>query len=243
MNEDPSLPSSYVKMEGDSEMDYLAAFDPIDPQLGLSQQDDGIAPEKLSQFALSTPAWDNSDNLSLENFDSFDAAFGMASVPSESNNTATPSEASKKSRASSKSSAPSVEPASTALKPGKRKRAKPEDSEAAGNDVTKRSQSLKRNRIAASKCRQKKKVWQNTLEERKGELERRHAALQRDYNELLGEASQLKNSLMVHSGCGDPSIDAWIEKAAIEYIAKSTAQQPEEWAAGAGNAGRHGRNG
>jgi hypothetical protein len=75
---------------------------------------------------------------------------------------------------------------------------------------SKRDQSLRRNRIAASKCRQKKKEWQSNLEVRKGELESKNAALVREYTELLAEATAIKNTLMSHASCQDANIDTWL---------------------------------
>jgi hypothetical protein len=71
-------------------------------------------------------------------------------------------------------------------------------------------QSLRRNRIAASKFRQKKKERQSNLETRKGKLESKNSALVREYTKLLAEATAIKNTLMSHASCQDANIDTWL---------------------------------
>ncbi|KAF7560497.1 hypothetical protein G7046_g3634 [Stylonectria norvegica] len=87
-----------------------------------------------------------------------------------------------------------------------------------------RYQFLERNRIAASKCRKKKKEWVSDLEETKYWLEQQHTNLQREYNGLVNEVSQMKNHLMAHASCNDPNIDGWLEMEARKFIQKSTAR-------------------
>jgi hypothetical protein len=78
--------------------------------------------------------------------------------------------------------------------------------------------SLERNRIAASKCRQKKKEWLTDLEANKSKLEKQHKSLFGDTTKMLDEVTQLKNFLMMHAGCSDPNIDGWINNEANTYI-------------------------
>ncbi|KAK3185875.1 transcription factor [Lecanicillium sp. MT-2017a] len=81
-----------------------------------------------------------------------------------------------------------------------------------------RNRSLERNRIAASKCRQKKKEWLSDLEANKSRLESQYKSLHGEYNELLDEVTKLKNFLMTHASCNDPNIDGWINNEANTYI-------------------------
>ncbi|CAG9955393.1 unnamed protein product [Clonostachys rosea f. rosea IK726] len=85
----------------------------------------------------------------------------------------------------------------------------------------KRNKYLERNRLAASKCRHKKKEWVQNLEETRGILETKHHSLQREYSALTEEVSQLKNFLMAHSGCNDANIDQWIQAEARQFARKS----------------------
>ncbi|KAL4779481.1 hypothetical protein BJX76DRAFT_76739 [Aspergillus varians] len=71
-----------------------------------------------------------------------------------------------------------------------------------------------RNRLAASKCRQKKKM-QNTQLERKYEYERmRREELTRTVNSLRDAVVEAKNALLAHSECGHESIKTYIERSA-----------------------------
>ncbi|KAH6611601.1 bZIP transcription factor [Trichoderma cornu-damae] len=85
-------------------------------------------------------------------------------------------------------------------------------------DAAQRSKNLERNRIAASKCRQKKKEWVLELEETKSGMELRHTNLRMEYFQLLDEVTRIKNHLMAHATCNDPNINFWIEKEALKYV-------------------------
>ncbi|KAM7195985.1 transcription factor atf21 [Rhypophila sp. PSN 637] len=90
-----------------------------------------------------------------------------------------------------------------------------------GEEEQKRSKFLERNRIAASKCREKKKQYVSDLEETKIGLEMQHAHLQMEYNGLLGEVSGLKHHLMAHAKCNDPNIDRWLDNEARRFVQTS----------------------
>ena len=96
-----------------------------------------------------------------------------------------------------------------------------------------RNRSLERNRIAASKCRQKKKEWSSDLEVNQSKLEKQYKSLHGEYNELLGEVTQLKNFLMIHAGCNDPNIDGWISNEASSYIRRLSQNAGTQGAAAA----------
>ncbi|KAK4168963.1 transcription factor atf21 [Cladorrhinum sp. PSN259] len=85
-------------------------------------------------------------------------------------------------------------------------------------DEHKRNKFLERNRIAASKCREKKKMYVSELEETKIGLETQHAHLQMEYNGLLGEVSGLKHHLMAHAKCNDANIDRWLNNEARRFV-------------------------
>jgi cyclic AMP-dependent transcription factor ATF-2 len=102
--------------------------------------------------------------------------------------------------------------------PKKRKARKVrKESNTAENDQ-KRSKFLERNRIAASKCREKKKQYVSELEEAKIELETKHAHLQIEVNELMSTVGLLKDQLMAHAKCNDPNIDQWIHNEARRFV-------------------------
>ncbi|KAK0720497.1 hypothetical protein B0H67DRAFT_643747 [Lasiosphaeris hirsuta] len=105
--------------------------------------------------------------------------------------------------------------------PPKKKKARKPKKEAPEEEEHKRSKFLERNRIAASKCREKKKQYVSDLEETKIGLETQHAQLQMEYNGLLGEVSGLKHHLMAHAKCNDPNIDRWLSNEARRFVQTS----------------------
>jgi hypothetical protein len=103
------------------------------------------------------------------------------------------------------------------------------ESETEHLDNPKRHQALERNRLTASKCRQRKKNLTQALEETKADLEKRRRALQGIYNSLLEEMSKVKNQLMLHSGCRDANIDNWIEREASRFVYRDPLLQTNAW--------------
>ncbi|KAK2616660.1 hypothetical protein QQS21_000483 [Conoideocrella luteorostrata] len=93
--------------------------------------------------------------------------------------------------------------------------------------LNRHERSLERNRVAASKCRSRKKVWTERLEEKKSDLEAMRNELQTEYFNLLEESSQLKNHLIGHAGCQDPNIDVWINHEASKYALRLSVENPQ----------------
>lgn len=75
-----------------------------------------------------------------------------------------------------------------------------------------RSRFLERNRVAASKCRQKKKVWIDKLELQLREQHARRNSLQLLVESLKTEAFYLRVEMMSHTRCSSPSIKRRIEQ-------------------------------
>lgn len=82
------------------------------------------------------------------------------------------------------------------------------------NDLeqVRRSRFLERNRVAASKCRQKKKVWIDKLELQLREQHARRNSLQLLVESLKNETFYLKVEMMAHSRCSNPSVKRRIEQ-------------------------------
>ncbi|KAL7816144.1 hypothetical protein V8C26DRAFT_93027 [Trichoderma gracile] len=95
------------------------------------------------------------------------------------------------------------------------KRSRRRRSEAEKKDIIKQ-----RNRVAASKCRQKKKEKVDELKEMKSSLERRNSELQLEYQRLRQELGEVKSHLIRHTDCNDPNIDRWVENEAKCYVQK-----------------------
>lgn len=86
---------------------------------------------------------------------------------------------------------------------------KPED--------VKRSKFLERNRVAASKCRQKKKEWTQNLENRARELQKNNNQLRMVVNSCRQEVLFLKGELLKHSECECESIQTFIKSGANNF--------------------------
>ncbi|KAG7466852.1 hypothetical protein MATL_G00146830 [Megalops atlanticus] len=78
---------------------------------------------------------------------------------------------------------------------GRRRRAMSEDPD------EKRRKFLERNRAAASRCRQKRKVWVQSLEKKAEDLSSMNGQLQNEVTLLRNEVAQLKQLLLAHKDC------------------------------------------
>lgn len=75
-----------------------------------------------------------------------------------------------------------------------------------GDAKSQRAKFLERNRIAASKCRQRKKEQTMDLESRFQEQSRKKDELMTKFSQLRLEVLELKNEVLKHAGCDDMSI-------------------------------------
>uniref|UniRef100_A0A8C7DNF8 cAMP responsive element binding protein 5 n=2 Tax=Oncorhynchus kisutch TaxID=8019 RepID=A0A8C7DNF8_ONCKI len=64
-----------------------------------------------------------------------------------------------------------------------------------------RQKFLERNRAAATRCRQKRKVWVSALEKKAEELTHNNMQLQNEVTTLRSEVGQLKQILLTHKDC------------------------------------------
>lgn len=71
-----------------------------------------------------------------------------------------------------------------------------------------------KNRLAASKCRKKKKVEERQLEERRRMLQVQNTILQDSADALRSEVLMLKHEILRHSSCNFPPINSYIAGAA-----------------------------
>jgi len=111
--------------------------------------------------------------------------------------------------------------------PRKRRTRKTKRETVSAEDEEKRNRFLERNRMAASKCREKKKLYVMELEEAKNGLEQKNARLQFERDSLVLEIGQLKHQLMAHASCNDPNIDTWINREARKYVEESAGREEE----------------
>ncbi|KAM0269653.1 hypothetical protein ACHAQH_009673 [Verticillium albo-atrum] len=118
---------------------------------------------------------------------------------------------------SSRSTDPSAEPPPSPPKKQQKRKKAPSGSTQPIKEDPKRDVFLQRNRVAASKCRQKKKEWMSDLQDTKQDLENQNMQLHAEYNGLLGEITSLKDQLMSHAACNDRNIDLWLEAEARRF--------------------------
>ncbi|NWQ70214.1 ATF7 factor, partial [Neopipo cinnamomea] len=91
---------------------------------------------------------------------------------------------------------PQVSPAQpTPSTGGRRKRTVDEDPD------ERRQRFLERNRAAASRCRQKRKLWVSSLEKKAEELTTQNIQLSNEVTLLRNEVAQLKQLLLAHKDC------------------------------------------
>lgn len=64
-----------------------------------------------------------------------------------------------------------------------------------------RQRFLERNRAAASRCRQKRKVWVGSLERKAEDLATMNVSLTNEVGLLRNEVTQLKQLLLAHKDC------------------------------------------
>lgn len=212
---------------------HMASFVPLDPRLVLAS--DTVGPNQLSAASLAqlnTPdvAWGNvfgQASLDVFPYLHIDVATGQDQTGDRRHASSSPADDNDVSPLAHTISSTSLrqKPSSQLPKPAHRgPRGDSSSTGTVGEDKAKRTESLKRNRMAASKCREKKKVSQHNLEEQKSDLEAQNSRLQREYNELLEEVSQMKNYLMVHAGCDDNRIDRWIKGEATRFVHAKTSK-------------------
>lgn len=146
------------------------------------------------------------------------SSYGRGSVGTRSSTNSIPSVSEPKTMVVARNSSPPHKRRSRQTK--STRSIKEEDDEEEDGDGTpdKRQKFLEKNRIAASKCREKKKRWVHDLEHNKSELERQNFELRLEHRNLINELSQTKSMLMNHSACKDPNIDRWLDNEARRIV-------------------------
>lgn len=111
-------------------------------------------------------------------------------------------------------------PSGPILPPRRRRprKPKPKPQLSMEEEEAKKNKTLERNRIAASKCREKKKDWTKDLEETKIGLESQNSHLQMEYSTLVKEVGEIRAQLMTHANCHDVNIDKYFENEAKRFV-------------------------
>ncbi|KAL9102153.1 MAG: hypothetical protein Q9187_009158 [Circinaria calcarea] len=140
-----------------------------------------------------------------------------------------------KRKRASPSSVDAVKPAKRTRKSSGRSKTSSQNTQLANllsPEDEKRSKFLERNRIAASKCRQKKKEWTGNLEARARELQNNKNQLAIIVNSLKEEVIFLKGEMLKHTSCGCERVRDYLEKKADSITSSNNSpQQPFQSAA------------
>uniref|UniRef100_A0A3Q0QQS0 Cyclic AMP-dependent transcription factor ATF-7 n=1 Tax=Amphilophus citrinellus TaxID=61819 RepID=A0A3Q0QQS0_AMPCI len=87
-----------------------------------------------------------------------------------------------------------------------------------------RQRFLERNRAAASRCRQKRKLWVNSLEKKAEDLANMNVSLTNEVTHLRNEVAQLKQLLLAHKDC--PVTIMQKKAALLEETSRDTSTEP-----------------
>ena len=162
-----------------------------------------------AQYGQVTPPDDEMDNESLLDFELAEQPEQQDMHPSQD------TAKGKRKRSSAHSDSTNHPPAKRTRKYASRRSnntsepTKPED--------VKRSKFLERNRVAASKCRQKKKEWTQNLETRARQLQKDNNQLRLVVESCREEILFLKGELLKHSQCECESIQTFIKSGANDF--------------------------
>lgn len=88
-----------------------------------------------------------------------------------------------------------------------------------------RQSHLEKNRVAAHKCRQRKKEYINGLEGRAREFSSKNKALKENVAMLREEVLSLKNEVLRHAGCGFWAVDEYLARCAGDLLGMDVPMQ------------------
>ncbi|OJK01980.1 hypothetical protein ASPACDRAFT_76443 [Aspergillus aculeatus ATCC 16872] len=106
----------------------------------------------------------------------------------------------------------------------------------------KRERFLERNRVAANKCRRKKKEHTRQLESRCMEVTQANSRLESEVSQLRSQILELKNELLRHSGCDDPAIKAHLARMVAHLSQRSASVSGPSESEGGGPRARSSRS-
>lgn len=85
-----------------------------------------------------------------------------------------------------------------------------------------RQSHLEKNRVAAHKCRQRKKEYIGSLESRAREFSTKNKALKENVSILREEVLGLKNEVLRHAGCGFWAVDEYLARCAGDLLGRES---------------------
>ncbi|KAJ4992881.1 bZIP transcription factor [Stagonosporopsis vannaccii] len=89
-----------------------------------------------------------------------------------------------------------------------------------------RQSHLEKNRVAAHKCRQRKKEYIGSLESRAREFSAKNKALKENVSLLREEVLGLKNEVLRHAGCGFWAVDEYLARCAGDLLGREAPGMP-----------------
>jgi bZIP transcription factor len=207
-----NLPTSHSNLLGPNALQHTSSekpssYRPASPQ--SMQQPSRLripsATNKQKYGQLTPPSETNSAKESP----AAAASHGSGRLPEETRNGPTT-----RKRRRTQPSHVSEPPSQSTTTPRRRKKSTRKESfagsTAEGDD--KRSQFLERNRVAASKCRQKKKQWTSNLEQRARELQANKTSLALLVSSLREELLYLKGQALKHTTCDCNSVRDYLAR-------------------------------
>ncbi|KAF2439823.1 hypothetical protein P171DRAFT_369478 [Karstenula rhodostoma CBS 690.94] len=93
-----------------------------------------------------------------------------------------------------------------------------------------RQSHLEKNRVAAHKCRQRKKEYINGLEARAREFSSKNKALKENVAMLREEVLSLKNEVLRHAGCGFWAVDEYLARCAGDLLGVDASRMGDQHA-------------
>ncbi|CEI99223.1 hypothetical protein G6F70_000661 [Rhizopus microsporus] len=91
----------------------------------------------------------------------------------------------------------------------------------------KRKKFLERNRVAAYKCRQKKKTWMQELEQKAEISTARNEELRSLVTQLKEESMYLRNLLLTHGNCDCESVQAYLRRSSAQITSRRESTSSE----------------
>ena len=141
-------------------------------------------------------------------------------------NASAPTTRKKRGSQQSQSSQASTTAPSKRRKTSARKQSTDSTATGGGEKDEKRSKFLERNRVAASKCRQKKKEWTNNLEQRARDLQQDKTHLTLLVNSLRDEVLYLKGEVLKHDNCNCTALRNYMSRS-VSQISGEAAPNPK----------------
>ncbi|KAL5117015.1 hypothetical protein ACEQ8H_005101 [Pleosporales sp. CAS-2024a] len=90
-----------------------------------------------------------------------------------------------------------------------------------------RQSHLEKNRVAAHKCRQRKKEYINSLEDRARDFSSKNKALKENVAMLREEVLGLKNEVLRHAACGFWAVDEYLARCAGDLLGMEAPTRPD----------------